>query len=175
MPAATAAAEPPLLPPGVRVGSHGLRVGPVGRVLGGRAHRELVEVRLADDDRAGRLEARHHGRGIGRHEPAQHARRGGGRDAGRAQVVLERERHAEQRRRAAGRVARVASMARAAFEGALVDHGVEGADARLLGLDARERRPRAPRWRAGGRRPRRGRWPAPIERRRVAIRGLAGP
>src|SRR2546422_167041 len=28
MPAATAAAEPPLLPPGTRSGSHGLRVGP---------------------------------------------------------------------------------------------------------------------------------------------------
>ena len=51
-PAATAAAEPPLEPPG-----HARRVvrvagGPERRVLGGRAHRELVEVGLGHGDRA---------------------------------------------------------------------------------------------------------------------------
>ena len=52
-PAATAAADPPLDPPGdarevVRVVGHAER-----GVLGRRAHRELVEVRLGDRDRAG--------------------------------------------------------------------------------------------------------------------------
>ena len=52
--AATAAAEPPLLPPG-----HAIEVPRVGRravapMLGRRAHRELVHVRLAEDDRARR-------------------------------------------------------------------------------------------------------------------------
>ena len=48
-PAATAAAEPPLDPPGVRLVVPRIARGEERRVLGGRAHRELVHVRLADD------------------------------------------------------------------------------------------------------------------------------
>ena len=48
-PAATAAPLPPLEPPGVRPGSHGLRVAPRPR-LGEAVDRELGEVDLADQD-----------------------------------------------------------------------------------------------------------------------------
>ena len=48
-PAATAAAEPPLEPPGTRVEVVRVAGRAERRVLGRRTHRELVEVRLADD------------------------------------------------------------------------------------------------------------------------------
>ena len=56
MPLATAAAEPPLEPPELRVVSHGLRVGPYASRFGGRHQPELGRVRLADDDEPGALE-----------------------------------------------------------------------------------------------------------------------
>ena len=52
-PAATAAAEPPDRAAGHPVGVVGVAGRAEGRVLGGRAHGELVEVGLADDDGAG--------------------------------------------------------------------------------------------------------------------------
>ena len=52
--AATAAAEPPDEPPGTRAASQGLLHRAEGRVLVGRAHRELVAVELAQRHRAGR-------------------------------------------------------------------------------------------------------------------------
>ena len=53
-PAATAAAEPPLEPPGERSRSQGLRVIPkVGDSVNGSAH-QRGHVRAAEDDRAGR-------------------------------------------------------------------------------------------------------------------------
>ena len=55
--AATAAAEPPDEPPGTRASSQGLSVGPYALILCGRAHRELVHVGLAEENRAGLLEA----------------------------------------------------------------------------------------------------------------------
>ena len=45
-------------PPGVRVVVPWILRRPERRVLGGRAHRELVEVRLADDDGAGGFQSR---------------------------------------------------------------------------------------------------------------------
>ena len=56
-PAATAAALPPLEPPGHPGRVVGVAGRTEGRVLGRGAHGELVEVRLADDDRAGRAPA----------------------------------------------------------------------------------------------------------------------
>ena len=67
------------------------------RVLGRRSHRELVAVGLADDDGAGRLEPRDDGGVERRHERLEDPRRGGRPDAARAEVVLERDRHAGQR------------------------------------------------------------------------------
>ena len=56
IPLATAAAEPPLEPPVLCVGFHGLCVGPVRLRLGRRHQPELGRVRLADDHEARRLE-----------------------------------------------------------------------------------------------------------------------
>ena len=67
------------------------------RVLGRRAHRELVAVGLAEDDRAGRLEALDGRRRVGRHEALEDPRGGRRRHVARAEVVLHRHRHAEQR------------------------------------------------------------------------------
>ena len=53
-PAATAAAEPPLEPPGTRVDVPGVVGGAERGVLGRRAHRELVHVGLAERDRGRR-------------------------------------------------------------------------------------------------------------------------
>ena len=53
MPAATAAADPPLEPPGVRDVSHGLRVGPPGQRFGCGHTAEFRAVRAASDDKAG--------------------------------------------------------------------------------------------------------------------------
>ena len=59
IPAATAAAEPPEEPPGVRSRSHGLRVGAGVARLGRRQDPELRQVRRADDDEAGVAQAAH--------------------------------------------------------------------------------------------------------------------
>ena len=96
-PAATAAADPPEEPPGTRLGSQGLRVGPKARVLGRGAHGELVEVGLADHDRPGRPQALDHGGVVGGAPALEDPRRAGRRDAPGAQVVLQGDRHAGQR------------------------------------------------------------------------------
>ena len=62
IPAATAAAEPPLEPPVERSRSQGLRVGAVGAGLGRRQDPELRGVGLADRDEAGVAEALRRGR-----------------------------------------------------------------------------------------------------------------
>ena len=67
MPAATLAADPPLDPPGDRVGSCGLRAGAERGVLVRRAERELVQVGLADE--------RPRRPGAGARSPARRARR----------------------------------------------------------------------------------------------------
>ena len=58
MPAATAAADPPLEPPGERLRSHGLYVGPYASGSVVTVGCELGRVRLADDDEPGGAEAR---------------------------------------------------------------------------------------------------------------------
>ena len=58
--AATAAPEPPLEPPGNPVGGGGVDDGAEGLVRGGRAERELVHVRLAEDHRARLPQAERH-------------------------------------------------------------------------------------------------------------------
>ena len=84
--AATAAAEPPLEPPGMRSRSHGIARRLVGAVLGRRAHGELVHVRLADQDRVG-LRSRVDDVGIvRRHEVSQHLAAAGGRLAARCKA-----------------------------------------------------------------------------------------
>ena len=96
MPVATATAVPPLEPPGVRVGSHGLRVMPRDVGLGVGEGAELRHRRLADDDRA---------RGA---QPADHLGVGGGgvelasppnvvTRAGDVDLLLDRDRYAVQR------------------------------------------------------------------------------
>ena len=68
-----------------------------GRVLGGGAHGELVEVGLADDDGTGRGQPLDD-RGVVRRSPTlEDPRRAGRRDAPGAHVVLQRHRHAGQR------------------------------------------------------------------------------
>ena len=62
MPDATAAAEPPLDPPGDRDGSCGIADRAKSRILAGRAERELVEVGLADEHRAGLAQTPRHDR-----------------------------------------------------------------------------------------------------------------
>ena len=70
--------------------------GSEGGVLGGRAHGELVEVRLADDDRAGGAKPLHHGGVVWGAPTLEHPRRAGGGHSPRAQVVLQRHRHTRQ-------------------------------------------------------------------------------
>ena len=53
-PAATATAEPELDPPGISAGLKRIARNAVGRAHADEAGRELIEVGLADDDRAGR-------------------------------------------------------------------------------------------------------------------------
>ena len=82
-PAATAAAEPPLDPPVLRVSSHGLCVGAVRERFGRDARRELGRVGLADEHEARGAEARREPRVVGL-GPARvlqhlHARSGTGR------------------------------------------------------------------------------------------------
>ena len=95
-PAATAAAEPPLEPPGERPGSHGLRVTPhVADSVNGHCI-QLGHVRLAEHDRAGGAQAADDLGVRGRR--AVHGAVPLHRDlAGDVGVVLDSDRHAEQR------------------------------------------------------------------------------
>ena len=69
----------------------------VGRVLGGRAHRELVHVGLAEHDDAGRLDPAADRRVPRRYPALQDLRAGGGRDAFGDYDVLHGQRNAGQR------------------------------------------------------------------------------
>ena len=53
IPAASAAADPPELPPGTRAGVPGISRGAEGAVFGGAAHGKFVEIGLAEKHRAG--------------------------------------------------------------------------------------------------------------------------
>ena len=67
---------------------------PVGRVLGRRAHRELVHVRLAELDHALRLAAAHDGRRVRRPVALEDARPGRRRHAADAEQILVGDGHA---------------------------------------------------------------------------------
>ena len=123
-PAATATADPPLDPPGMRFERPGIARRAERRVFGGRPHRELVAVGLADDHGAGARQARHDRRVVRRDEPFQDFRRGRRAHALRADVVLER--HGDACERGVTKPAAIA-----------VDVG--GARQRLVGHDGVER------------------------------------
>src|SRR5699024_4693492 len=88
--AATGAAGGPVVVPRVAGGA-------VRRVLGGGAHRELVEVRLAENRDAGRAQACGHRRVVGRNVALEHLRGAGGGRVGGGEHVLERDRDTGQR------------------------------------------------------------------------------
>ena len=69
----------------------------IGRVLSGRAHRELVHVGLPEDGQAGLLAAGGHRRVEDRDVALENARTGGGRDALRCDEILVRDRNAVAR------------------------------------------------------------------------------
>ena len=97
LPAATAAALPPELPPGTRLASHGFVRRAVGGVLRRRAHRELVLVRLGEQRCAGGGQALDGGRRVGRAVALEDPRAGLARDALRAEQVLDRDGDAGER------------------------------------------------------------------------------
>ena len=68
-----------------------------------RAHRELVEIGLAEHHRAGLPQFLGHGRFVGRVKPVEDVRPGGGQDALGAEQVLDRDRDAVERQRLAAR------------------------------------------------------------------------
>ena len=82
----------------------GIVARPIGGVLGGRAHRELVHVRLAEDDDASVAQPPGDRRVVGRPPALEDLRPAGGRHVRGRHDVLERQRHAGQRaERLAGR------------------------------------------------------------------------
>ena len=101
IPLATAAAEPPLDPPELRVVSHGLRVGAVRLRFGGRHQAELGRVRLPDDDEPGALElleeVARRGRGVVRRSAATRLPAWYGVARERAVEVLDDDRDAAER------------------------------------------------------------------------------
>ena len=126
-PAATAAAEPLLDPPGVCSGWCGLRVGP-GREVG-----ELGGDRLAQDQRARLAQPRRRLAASGpRTALGRQAAAGARREAVDVEDVLDADRHAEQRRA-------VRIEARDAREG-LVRLAVQAREAALLRQEGLERR-----------------------------------
>ena len=102
----SAAALPPDEPPVVLPGMCWVLHRPVPGVLARDAPRELVQVRLADDDGAGRHEALHRGRGSGRHVIRVDLRAVGGADPGGVDQVLDEQPLAVQRSRSAPAAAR---------------------------------------------------------------------
>ena len=96
-PAATAAAEPPLLPPGTVLRSHGLARDLVRRVLGARAHGELVQVGLAEHDHVVFPHLAHRRGGVDRLVVVEDLRGAGGGDALGDHVVLDGDGQARQR------------------------------------------------------------------------------
>ena len=74
-----------------RIARHAIR-----RAHADESRGELVEIGLADDDRAGRAQPRHRGR-IVRRRVGEGRARGRGRQPGDVDIVLDRERHAVER------------------------------------------------------------------------------
>ena len=137
MPAATETADPLLEPPGDRSGVEGVAGGAERRVLPGGAERELVQVALADDDRAGRPEPRYYRRVSDRRGTARNPGGGGGRRAGEVDDVLDGHRHAVQ---GAAIPARGDLPRRRVGlgPGCVVQHDGEGVEGLVAGADAFE-------------------------------------
>ena len=95
-PAATATAEPELDPPGISSAIEQIPRHAIGRAHADQAGGELVEIGLADDERAGRAQARHRGRIVRRliAEGRTGRRR---RHAGDVDIVLHRDGNAIKR------------------------------------------------------------------------------
>ena len=96
-PAATAAAEPPLLPPGTVREVPRVARDVVRRVLGARAHGELVEVGLAEHHDVVVPHLAHGGGRVDRQVVVEDLRGAGGRDALGDHVVLDGDGQARQR------------------------------------------------------------------------------
>ena len=97
IPRATATADPELDPPLTRSAAQGIARHPVGRAHANETGRELVEVGLADDDRAGALQPRHGLRIMLRHV-GECGASGGRRQASDIDVVLHRDGDAVERK-----------------------------------------------------------------------------
>ena len=153
MPVATAAAEPPLEPPGDARRVVRIAHGTVRRVLAGGAERELVQVGAADDDRAGLVQPAHHRRIVWRDAVVEDVRCRSGDDARLVDDVLDRDGNAVERTAvdaagafAIGRVGR-----RARTRGVHRDEGAESvvlvvdgvADCSSTSDTGRDSRPRA--------------------------------
>ena len=116
MPRATATAEPELEPPGTSAGSQAVARHGIGRAHADEAGGELVEIGLADDERARALRSRatasaSRSRRIGKVRTGR-----GGRQAGDVDVVLDRERARPRAARAIG--SKAPSAAACAFSAA---------------------------------------------------------
>ena len=96
MPCATATAEPEEEPPGTIVRIERIARNRIGRAYADQARRELVEIGLAEADRAGFLELRHH-EGVGLSGIGEVRAGSRGRHAGDVDIVLDREGNAPER------------------------------------------------------------------------------
>ncbi len=97
--AATAAAEPPLEPPGTRVGSRGLRVGPNAEFSVDDPIANSSKLVLAIGIAPGPDDPLDDGRGVGRTPPFEDPRRARGGHAAGAEVVFEHDGDAGERAR----------------------------------------------------------------------------
>ncbi len=143
--AASAAAEPPLDPPGHAPGRERVRDVPVVLVLGGRPVGELVQVRLADVRVAGRLEPLHGLGRLGRDVLGEDRRAVGRRQAGGVEEVLDRERDPLGRARS-GRARKMPGSAPVSETEGLgsVDREVDEGDRDRPGRDQAEEDEEAP-------------------------------
>ena len=133
--AATAAAEPPLLPPGHRVEVPRVADRPERGPLVRRAHRELVHVRLAEDHGAGVAQALGDVGVVRRDVALEDPRARGALAAGDGDEVLQRDGQAQQRVQRARRAAWPSARAAARRASAASACGE-----RLVALDRRARR-----------------------------------
>ena len=97
MRAPTATPTPPLEPPGMRLGSYGLRAAPKAALWLVMPYASSCRLALPNDERAGVEQLLHDRRVALRAVLAQPRRAAGGRHVGGVEVVLQRERHAVQR------------------------------------------------------------------------------
>ena len=80
-----------------QIAAHRIVGNAIGRTHADQAGRELVEIGLADDDRAGRAQPRHRSGVVGRRIGKRRAG-GGGRQAGDVDIVLDRDGNAVERK-----------------------------------------------------------------------------